>query len=65
MFSNQSVHGQPSAAGIATAVVPESERVLETVVKSSQVLGGSTPAWPKGSVRYQTVDLLATLKKKP
>src|SRR5262249_38945557 len=65
MFSNQSVAGQPSPAGIAVAVVPESDSGRDTLTNSSHVLGGSTPASAKGSVRYHTVDLLATLKKKP
>ena len=34
-------------------------------MRSSQVTGGFTPAWSKESLRYQIVDLLATLKKKP
>src|SRR2546430_11520961 len=65
MFSNQSVAGQPSPPGIAIGVIPASESVLDVRVNSSHVAGGRTPAWSKESVRYQIVDLLATLKKKP
>src|SRR2546421_13024014 len=65
MFSNQSVAGQPSPPGMAIGTVPASESVLDAVVNSSHVVGGRTPAWSKESVRYQMVDLLATLKKKP
>ena len=61
MFSNQSVIGQPSPPGTAIAVVPASDSVLDALTKSSHVTGGLTPAWSKASVRYQTVDLLATL----
>src|SRR5689334_21564772 len=64
MFSNQSVSVHASPPGIAIAGTPESARILEILVKSSQVAGGCTPAWLNESVRYQTVDLLASLKMK-
>src|SRR5918994_6597364 len=65
MFSNRSVSVQPSAAPIEYGVTPDSFNVLPAARKSSQFSGGSTPASSKAATLYQTVDLLAPLKKRP
>lgn len=61
MFSNQSVVGHPSPAGIAIAAMPESATVFDMVNMSFQVAGGVTPASDRALVEYHTTDLLAAL----
>src|SRR5215475_1700148 len=65
MFSNQSVAGQPSPAGMAIAATPESASVFDAVRKLFQSVGACTPASEKSFVLYQTTDLLAALKNTP
>ena len=63
-FSNQSVSVHPSAPPMEIGATPESERVCAALRKSGQVAGSVTPALVKAAVLYQTVDLLAALKKR-
>ena len=65
MFSNRSVSVQPSAAPIEYGVTPEALSVSPASMNASQSAGGSTPASSKAATLYQTVDLLAPLKKRP
>ena len=65
MFSNRSVSVQPSAPPIEYAGVPEASIVFAAVEELGQVFGGLTPAFLNGWTLYQTVDLLAPLKKRP
>ena len=47
------------------AGTPDALSVPAAAVRSSQVAGGSTPASEKAVTLYQTVDLLAALKRRP
>ena len=65
MFSNRSVSVQPSAPPIEYAGTPEALIVFAASSSSSHVAGGSTPASSNAATLYQTVDLLAALKRRP
>jgi len=64
MFSKRSVSVHPSAPPIEYAGTPDAFSVSAFLRKSSHVSGGSTPASSKTGTLYQTVDLLAPLKRK-
>ena len=65
MFSNRSVSVQPSAPPIEYAGVPDARSVFAAARSCGHVFGGLTPAFLNDSTLYQTVDLLAPLKKRP
>ena len=65
MFSNRSVSVQPSAPPIEYAGMPDALSVFASLRSSSHVFGGLTPAFLNAWTLYQTVDLLAPLKKTP
>ena len=64
MFSNRSVSVHPSAPPIEKAGCPRAG-VLAARRNAGHVAGGLMPAALKAAVEYQTVDLLAPLKKRP
>ena len=65
MFSNRSVSVQPSAPPTEKGVVPDDLIVPASLIRSSQLFGGSTPASFSDLTFYQTVDLFAPLKMSP
>ena len=65
MFSNRSVSVQPSAPPIEYAVAPEAFSVVAALSSCGHVFGALTPASLNDLTLYQTVDLLAPLKKSP
>ena len=65
MFSKRSVSVQPSDPPIANAGVPDDRSVFAAVSSCGHVAGGLTPAFLNEWTLYQTVDLLAALKKRP
>jgi hypothetical protein len=65
MFSNRSVRVHPSAPPTAKAGRPEPRIVFAAAISCGQVFGGVTPAFLNALTLYQTVDLLAALKKRP
>ena len=65
MFSNRSVSVQPSAPPIEYGGVPDAFSVFAALSRSAHVFGGLTPAFLNALTLYQTVDLLAPLKKRP
>ena len=65
MFSNRSVSVQPSAPPIEYAGMPAALSSFAPARKSSHVAGASRPASSNAATLYQTVDLLAALKRKP
>ncbi len=58
-----SVH--PSAPPIEYAFVPDARSVFAAAVSAFQSFGGLMPAFLNEWTLYQTVDLLAPLKKTP
>src|SRR6266498_4210496 len=65
MFSNRSVRVHPSAAAMAYAFAPDAFNVLASLRNAGNVVAGFAPASLKSLTLYQTVDLLAALKKRP
>src|SRR6266511_4290217 len=61
MFSKRSVIGQPTSTPTEYGVMPAARRVSRSLLSSSQVLGGSTPASSNVETLYQMVDLFAPL----
>src|SRR6185436_7954392 len=57
----RSVIGQPTSTPTEYGVIPAALIVSRALSRSSQVLGGSTPASLKSATLYQMVDLLAPL----
>src|SRR5262245_34738917 len=65
MFSKRSVIGQPTSTPTEYGVIPAAFTVSRTLLSSSHVLGGLTPASSKVETLYQMVDLLAPLNMTP
>src|SRR6186997_243508 len=61
MFSKRSVIGQPTSTPTEYGVIPAASSVSRTLLRSSHVSGGSTPASSKAATLYQMVDLFDPL----
>src|SRR5512133_1569266 len=61
MFSKMAVIGQPTSTPTEYGVIPAALSVSRSLVRSGQVLAGSTPASLKSATLYQMVDLLEPL----